>query len=453
MPGEVIKKLREWLKLEVLISSVPDEVAKENAVRPIPKRLLEVPGLVGDIAAWQARQSFRKQPLFDLATGLTATAFCSRNLYLVDSWNTPLQPYFLLSAPTAGGKGSSMKSLFELARRAGVGSYVYRGFQSYHAMLDGLVASPHMGLLLWDECARKLRTASKAQGGMDYQMITYFLELYGDAGRIAPGIPGRKQAIDVLEYPFFLILAATQPSQLLEVLSDADLQLGLVNRFILLDAGDQVSEINEHRDDTFPSALERRLKEFAAITRPSSFSRPFLPVHFADTVVYSRLKAFIENCDTESARGGNAEIWGRTAQNAIICAGTVAIGLSPKRPTITREIADWAIEFMTYSTQSWGARVERTAARTVSEKSSKYVEMLIREARKFYHRARSEKEKQHVSRGVMPKPMLYRIARHLRGRELDEVLSALIEADLIAAGEVDGRECYWPKGGSDPAAR
>lgn len=452
MPGEVIKKLRDWLKLELIISGVPEEVIEDPGTmrKPLPPHLLRVPGLVGEVAKWQSRQSFLQQPLFDLATGLAATAFCSRNLYLVDAWDTPLQPYFLLSAPTAAGKGSSMTSLFEIARRAGLGPNVFRGFQSYHAMLDGLATTPSMGLLLWDECARKLRSAARSQGGMDYQMITYFLQLYGDAARVVPGIPGRKQSIEMLQYPFFLIFAAAQPSQLLEVLSDADLQLGLVNRFILLDAGDRVPEINQNRDDTFPSSLEKRLREFASIPRPQR-TKPFMPIHFENTAVYRRLSDFVDICRTEAARGGNSEIWGRTAQNAIICAGIVAVGLSARKPIITKEIADWAIEFLNYSTQSWGGRVEQTGARTSSERSSKYIELVIRRARDYYHRARSSFEKQNTSRGIMPKPMLYRIARHLRGRELDEVIGALVEADLIAVGEVDGRECYWPKGPAEPS--
>lgn len=454
MPGEIVKKMREWLKLEVVISGVPDHIEERDTSlsRPFPKHLLAVPGLVGEVAKWQSRQSFLKQPIFDLATGLAAVAFCSRNMYLVDAWDTPLQPYFLLSAPTAAGKGSSMTSLFEIARRADIGQHVFRGFQSYHAMLDGLAAPPHLGLLLWDECARKLRSAARQQGGMDYQMITYFLQLYGDAARVVPGIPGRKQAIDMLEYPFFLIFAAAQPSQLLDVLSDADLQLGLVNRFILLDAGDKVPDINENRDDTFPTILEKRLKEFATIQRPTNTRKPFLPIRFESTVVYRRLADFVDTCRVEAARGGNGEIWGRSAQNAIICAGIVAIGLATKRPVITKEIADWAIEFLTHSTNSWGGRVEQTGARSIPEKSSKYVEMVIRRCRDYFHRAKGDKEQLHVSRGIMPKPLLYRIARHLRGRELDEVLGALVEADLIAVGEVDGRECYWPKDGNHPAS-
>jgi hypothetical protein len=452
MPGEVIKKLRDWLKLEVLITGVPEEVVDDdpNPLRkPLPPRLLSVPGLVGEIARWQARQSFLKQPLFDLATGLAAVAFCSRNLYLVDAWDTPLQPYFLLSAPTAAGKGSSQDSLFEIAYRAGLGQNVFQGFQSYHAMLDRLSEEPSLGLLLWDECARKLRSASRSQAGMDYQMITYFLQLYGKGAKIVAGTPGRKQNIQTLKHPFFLIFAAAQPTQLLEVLSDADLQLGLVNRFILLDAGDKVPAVNENRDDTFPSALEKKIKEFTSIARPQNARKPFIPIRFENTAVYRRLADFVDVCRAEAARGGNSEIWGRTAQNAIICAGIVAIGLSAKRPIISKEIADWAVEFLTYSTQSWGGRVEQTGARTINERSSKYVEMVIRRARDYFTRARSEHERHSTSRGIMPKPMLYRLARHMRGRELDETIGALVEADLIAVGEVDGRECYWPKGGSD----
>lgn len=447
MPGSHLAKIKEWMRFNTdEQSEVPDyvEIEVDGNAPKLDMSLLRVPGLVGDLAKWASRTSFTKQPLFDLCVGLMTVAFCSRNRYVVGgNWDTPLQPYFLCLAPTAAGKDSARNAIFNCVKRNGLGEVVFQGFQSYHAMLD-LMAQRRMALWMWDEAARKLQTASRSQGGADYQVLTYLLELYGKAASSVPGLPGRKQAVPPLEHPFFCVFAAAQPSQLMEAITESDVSFGLINRFILLDAGDQMAEPNDSRDGTFPAKIEHALQRLAKV-KPDRTSE-FVRIPFESWNAALAFEDFAYVCREKAARGGGYEMWGRSNQNALIVAGIVAVGVDPLRPVITEQIAQWAIKFASWCSERWTFRVEQSASRTLVERGSKQVERVIWGVKSLRHRAQGRPiELELIDRGIVPRSFLTRLTRHLRGRELDDVLTNLIQSDLIASGEINGHTCYWAK--------
>src|SRR5690606_17944947 len=129
-------------------------------------------------------------------------------------WATPLQPYFMLLAPTAGGKGSALDSVYQFSAYAKLGDCVFQGFQSYYALLDKLGESPNMACWLWDEAARRLKS-TRNPSSFDYQVVTWLLALYGRANSVVPAFPGRKTEIPSLERPWLALFAAAQPEQLI----------------------------------------------------------------------------------------------------------------------------------------------------------------------------------------------------------------------------------------------
>lgn len=447
MPGQDLQILRKLLGLDKGSDNTetpPDMVNIIEEVKIKPE-LLEVPGLVGQIAEWSATRNFVKQPLFDIAVGLISVAMASKNKYLVDFWETPLQPYILALAPTASGKDSTMTAIFDVMKRLSLDSCVFQGFQSYHAMLDRLSEPPNCAVWLWDEAARKLRSACKAQGGQDFQILTYLLSLYGKANASIAGMPGRKASIKATEHPFLAVIAAAQPAQLVDAITESDVSLGLVNRFILLDAGEKLPRSNPGRQNIFPARIEDALKDYDKVKRPNG--NDFVMIPFETNEAFRIFSDFNEYCRENSVKGGGWEMWGRSNQNALICAGLVAVGINPKRPKITEKIANWAVQFITWCSERWSTRVEQSSSRSIVEVNSKYVQRIIVTVRHLKHRCGNRKnEIQLVDRGITPRSMLVRLCRHIRGKDLDDVLSQLVIADVICSGEVDDTECYWPKG-------
>jgi hypothetical protein len=441
---EDLKQVRKWLTVAKLEEEAP---IKKVEIKPdtvqIPPELLDVPGLVGDLMRWASRTSYTKQPLFALGAALTCMAMVSANRYLVESFDTPLQPFFMMLGPTSSGKDSAKDTVVEFCRRAKLERHLFSGFQSYHALLDVLGDAPNMGCWLWDEAARKLKTAGRASAGQDHQILTWTLDLYGKGRSIMQGLPGRKQSIKAIEHPFLVILAAAQPLQMIEAITVADVSTGLINRFILLDAGDSVPTDNYDRDSIFPSALESKIAEYHKVMPPKGKS--FVKVGWESTKVFSRFRDFSTQCREFSGRqGGSGEVWGRSNQNALILAGLVAIGVDPHKPRITDEIAEWAIKFMEWSSTRWEVRMDDSASRSMIETNSKTIERIIRNPRAFLSKARPS-EVPAIRRGLTPKSMLYRLNRNLKARDLEDTLAQLVESDVIGGGESHGVDVYWMK--------
>jgi hypothetical protein len=449
LPGPVIESLKRWLTRSLDQSTAPLKVSvnKEKKETTLPDFLFtKIPGLVGDIAEWSSKMSFLKQPVFDLAVGLMCTALATTNKYLIDVHETPLQPYFMLLAPTAGGKDSALDCVFRFAKNVGLGDYIFQGFQSYHSMLDRLGTAPNMACWLWDEAARKLKSSGRSAGSPEYAVMTWLLSLYGRAASASPGVPGRHQAINAIEHPFLTVMATAQPQQLMEAVTETDISTGLLNRFVLFDVGDLFPEANLERSSVFPAKLEEQVKRMKAVELPSGPS-PFIRVRMENTETWAKFRDF----DTESRENafhteGGGEMWGRSNQNAMIIAGIVAVGINPRRPMITEDIANWALELSRWSSQRWSMRVDESGSRTVVERRSKNVERLIRAAARYIHRTRSQKYRKVMERGLMPRGVLTQLTRHLTLKDLDDILNQLTISDLIATGEVDGIEVFWPKG-------
>lgn len=445
MPGLDLQNLKRYLNIgNVMPDNIeaPDSIAAEP-VGKINPRLLEVPGLVGDLAKWAATRSFVKQPIFNVAVGLMGVALATKNKYRIATLNTPLQPYMMCVAPTAGGKESALDSVYYLARKVGLKDFTFRQSQSYHAMLDLITRPPHCTLWLWDECARYMKSAARSMGSPEYAVLTHMISLYGKATSMSPGMPARKNAIPTLDYPFFCVMASAQPEQLLDAVSHTDMATGLVNRFLLFDAGENFARDNEERQDLFPTAIENRLLEFNKLKVPEG---EFIDIQYETHEAWEILNDFKTFArETASKLDKGAETWGRAQQNALILAGIVAVGCDYKRPRISAEVAQWAVEFSMWSVERWLVRIEQSSSRSFTERNSKYIERIIRNPRALRHEAIDNKERGLVDRGVCPRSFLSRKCRHMQRREMDEVLTSLILGELICMSEIDDRECYWPR--------
>lgn len=446
--GEDLRLVKSWLRAtkdyEVVQTGFkPKFVLKEQENI---EALLQVPGIVGEIAAWSSRRAYLKQPMFDLSVGLMCTALLTMNRFVVDGWETPLQPYFMLLAPTAGGKESALESVYQFARKIGLGEYAFQGFQSYHALLDKLGTPPNVAVLLWDEAARKMRAANRSQGGQDFAIMTWLLQLYGRANSSSPGIPGRHNAIQAIDQPFFLTMAASQPQQMLEAITDSDIAQGFPNRFVLFDSGDRVPDANLNRSNIFPSKFEDFYKTVKGLGTPTNGAGPFRKIKFDSTGTWNSFRDFDYESRKAAFQTDVSGLHGRANQNALILAGLVAVGVNPKQPIITESIAAWAMRLVRWSTEHWRRRVEESSSRSIVEQRSKTVERYIRHVREFAHRARTDKKtSKFMVEGYLPRSMLTRLCRHITARDLEDVIQQLIVADIIATGEVNDTEVFWCK--------
>lgn len=455
LSSSIVQALRKWASDAIPASVIKEGSSEDDEIKihpftipPMPPELLQVPGLVGDIREWCSRQAYLQQPALDLAAALMCVALTSMNKFVIDQWDTPLQPYFMILAPTSAGKGAALRSVAKFARHVNLHTHVYEGFQSFFALFDTLAEAPHLACWLWDEAARHLSSA-RSTGSADYSTLSHIINLYGRAQDDVMGQPGRRQSIPALDNPFLTVFAAAQPDALIESLSVSALNTGFVNRIVLFDSGDDVPPVNANRDKMFPSALKKK-----AIALRESEMRGGDPirVRFNDTKTYSLFQSFDEFSRHQSnliSGSGENELWGRANQNALIIAGVVAIGIDSRRPKITQEIANWSIKLVRWSITCWIARIGLNVSRSAHERASKLIERYLREVRKYPHRTRpgEVKFRQLMSRGLMPAQMLVRLCRQYNKREIDGIVEQLIDAELVGKGIDDDSDAtvYWVK--------
>lgn len=445
IPAKALAKIRAWLKAKgeesgesSTVDGLPTIVKNGgDQYEPLPKDLYDVDGVLAQIMRWSAQCSHVKQPLFDLATAFFCTALSSQNKYVVGAWNTPLQPYFMLLAPTSGGKDSALNSVYEYARGRGLEERVVSGLQSWYALVDKLSQPPHVVAWTWDEAARKLQSAGRS-ASPEHSVITWMLQAYGKANKSTPAIPGRNVNIPAIEHPFLITMAAAQPKALVQAASSSDLTTGTLNRFILFDAGGGGS-LNHQRDFSLRSVGKAWMQQIREA------GEDFYRIDMG-TNTYKSMVAFADECHREATSEKNdyTSMWGRAHQNALILAGLLAISRDPQRPKITSADADWAVRFVRWSVGRWLALLGGNVSQDHMDAKFLRVERHIRNVRQLVHRARTERERKFAEAGFMHHSFLVRLCR-LDQRTFEAAIQMLTDGGVIGEGEKDDQRVYWAK--------
>ncbi len=437
----VIAALRRWTesgKAEGKVVLAPPNLKPSPGKLVFDASLLEVPGLIGEASEWAYRQSYKDQPIFGLAAGIMCTAMATCNHYVVQHWKTPLQPYLMVTAPTGGGKDAVLRAIAMFSKRLGLDDVVFRGFQSYYAMLD-VIVEEGMACWLWDEAARFMAGARKTNSP-DYTILSHIISLFGAANTNVPGTPGRRQSIPALEYPFLTVLATAQPEQLMEALTSVASETGFVNRFILFDTGTEYRPRNLHRSTVFPSAISKHAKQLRDHVPADG---QFTEVRFADNRTYSTFEKFEE---TSGRRTGAGQFsWARANQNALILAGLAAVGVDARRPVIDIYLCKWAIDLVTWSNNCWEAKVSTTASgESYTEKDSFKIERIINNPQKYVNQSGSDNQRMALKNGFTPKSVITRNTRGLDPRRRTQILDDLHESGLVGSAEKYNQIVYYP---------
>lgn len=442
-----ITLLKQWLGMYKTLEMSSNPLKISRRIKPenfIDKTssLLEVGGMVKTISDWASKRGHVIQPLFNLSVGLMSVAFLTQNKYVVDSWDTPLQPYFMLSSRTGGGKENAIDSVYYLMRQLNLHEAAFSGFQSYHSMLDKLAVPPNAAIWLWDEAARRLKAATRSVTGPDHQVMTWVTSLFGKANSCVPGSTARKMVIPPIDRPFLTIMAAAQPIQLVEALSGDEIDTGFVNRFILFDVGDKPPVSNNARSNLFPSKI---LDFYEKIQHARhAHDEEFIKIGFENSTAYNIFTSFDEEARVYAHEDNAATMWGRANQQALILAGIMAVGMNPNRPIITEDVGYWATKFMRWAIACWIYRIHTASSSSIVEKRSKRVERAIRGAGKLPKlKSYGKKNSAILKNNLMPRSILTGMFRDMRPSELDDVLLQLQQAEIINVGETQGSEVYY----------
>lgn len=442
MSMPVIAALKRWTtagKMEGRLIMEPPKLRVEPTKLTFDDSLLEVPGLVGEITKWANRESFIDQPIFGLASGITCTALATCNNYIVQGWDTPLQPYLMVTSPTGGGKDTVLRSVSKFGKKLGLEDIIIQNFQSYYAMLD-MLGEEGIGCWLWDEAARYMASAKKASSP-DFQVLSHVISLYGAANKFVPGAPGRRQAIPPLDHPFLVVLATAQPDMLMDALTSTAQETGFVNRFILFDTGVEYHGVNQRRSHIFPSSIAKHAR---LLRDHEPQDGDFTEVKFTDTRTYTAFQEFEENSRRRAMSGQHT--WSRANQNALLLAAIAAVGVDAQRPVIDLNLCKWAIQLVSWSNDCWDEKLRMTAASdSYAEKDSFKIERIINSPHKYAsQKANSAPQRVLLKQGFTPQSVVTRNTRGLDPRRRTQILDDLHESGLIGSTEKNDQIVYFP---------
>lgn len=410
------------------IMTIPDDIFEELATYPLIKGIMD----------YTLASSYRPNPTVALSVALTCVATLSQNSFLVEHFNTPLSPYFLLLGATSTGKDSVEKAVNDICDAARLpDDGIHRPPQSSNALWQRLNASPHL-TVIHDELSTYLEVNKRnaiAQG-----IFNTYTDLFAKGDSIIKPQEGMKATIQKVNNPFFIFYGIGQPEIFVQSIQKNHLTSGLLNRFILFDLGSSKSE-RRHRDEAIlrePSRkLQGKLRTFCRDAQNNFMKdKEFIPfTKGARQVFYD----FEDWCSEQGEEGELIQqLYARGAQLALMIAGILALAKDHESPIISKRVMVLATKILKVSMYNADIRFVENVADNDFEALNNRIKKILRSPIKFSTRkSLTNTQRTHLKRGVVSRSALARlIGGSITVRQLDMALETLLEAEHIRACEM-----------------
>ena len=333
--------------------------------------------------------------------------------------------YGLLIAPSGSGKDfiqSCIKMVLQddpdLMKILGAAT-----FTSEAALRNHLMEHPNR-LSIMDEFGNKLERGQGKNAGTDRQVFETCKSLYSEVrtstlGRAYAPTHGTKIEKDVrtttILNPSLSIIGMSTPHQFVSSITPSDVEGGLINRFLIIDA--EFEEVIDNMDFEFeaPDWLVRHCKEIvtqggrlaslgdiADISQTYSQKPNPMPVMVANGVkeFWSKYRIELRKKYMKDFTLGNLSV--RWVENSIrICVGMAAFS-NPKSPVITMKMAKWAVAFV----QAHGLRMAKLMDRyATKDHKERTMNEIVECLRKYGSKglSKSDMNKVRPFRGMMVK--------------------------------------------------
>lgn len=389
-----------------------------------PRHLLDVPGLLGQLAAHINATSIKPQPILALGASIAAVATIIGRKVKAE---TGLRPnvYVLGVADTGSGKERAREAIRELFTAAGVDSMVGFDDMASDAGIVSAVSEAPSCLFLLDEVGRMLAQLSskRAPPHLANQVSTY-LRLYSASNGVyyGKGYANRQQQLSINQ-PNLCIYGTTVPGSLYASMTSEQVSDGFLSRFMIFESEDPDPMIVDALPRQIPESLVDGFKAWASVRGGN-----LTDINPAPKTVPTTDNARSTWRDLESdMRAKRAElrvsgdgaglftrVWALAIKLSLIRACGVCIG----DPEITEGDAVWGSELARYLTLSMHTKIARHVSDNEKQALFKRVLDVVRKGNGI---SRSE---------------LIRRTQWLDKRERESILSDLIESGQVAKEEL-----------------
>lgn len=400
-------------------------------VGALPPHLLECPGLVGDLAAWMGRTAQRPLPAINLLTSLALVATAGGRKFAGPT-EAGLVIYGLGLAGTGSGKAHPIRAAQHILNVAGLSRMQAPSvWMSGSALLQHVHREP-VCVSFADEVAEFFaKLNGNKSSSHERQVSTNLRELYGvNWGSYVPPAwaqSGTRSELRPIQAPSYSFIGYSVPEAVWEALQGSDIINGFLNRFLLVtDKGDAPEQDPDESVFDVPETLVQDVRDLANIGGPLATAtcygdrtlEPLVRVPWADGKggrAHTLFKELRRHCQTHP---DGEKLMKRTAEIAVRLATVRAIGMNGERAAVTVEDMDWARGVALWSAGRMIADAEAFMSESEWQQKSLFVLRIIREA----------------PGKVMTRTAIYRRVNHrFPSRDLDAILSALIEAGQVVA--------------------
>lgn len=351
---------------------VPEAVAAPpRAVVPMPKDgdYTLPPGLVGEIASYIYSSAVRPSQEVALLYAIGFLAGLVGRSYNISS--TGLNMYLLLVAKTGVGKDDGPKGIERIMAAVRPSTPVADdfigpgAFASGQALIRVLDARPCFVSLL-GEFGLTLQQLNDPRAPAAVVMLRrVLLDLYMKSGwqnvLRSTAYSDSEKNTKTIHAPSVTFVGDTTPETFYDGLSNTDISDGLIPRLHILEAATTRPKRNRSAGHLPSAALVNKVGDVVAMAVTMANNNANAAIQ-CEPDALALLDAFDEECDNHmraAFTSGETQLWNRAHLKALRLAGLLAVGCNPHAPTVTVELATWAITFTRRGTMSVLDRFER----------------------------------------------------------------------------------------------
>jgi hypothetical protein len=368
-------------------AGIPDEPPE------FPLELLEVPGLVGELAGYLNRTARYPQPILTLGAAIAGAATLMGRKVCTES-NLRTNIYILGVAESGAGKEHARQALRTVFDAAGAFRRVsVEGLASDAALNTALVAVPS-SLFLLDEIGRFLAVVSDARASSHQsEIITQLLKIYSAAaGPYCGKVYADADRAQVVQQPNLSIYGTTVPSAFYAALTTSQIEDGFLSRLLVFESPDPDPEPRDVLTEPPSVSLIEQCEWWERAPEQNdptqgnvdAMLRPSPRIVGPDSAARVQLNRFEREMRVrrQELRKANlpASLYVRTAANAQKLALISACGVDPEHPVITAADANWGCALALHLADRMAWRILAHVAENITERNVKRVAGLIRDA-------------------------------------------------------------------------
>lgn len=384
---------------------------------PFPEDLLDVPGFIGEVIAYNLRTATKPQPVLALAGAIALQAVLAGRK-VRDERGNRTNIYCVGLAGSGAGKDHARKVNKNVLFMAGLDALDGCEDLASDAGLISAVEQEPAILFQMDEFGRFLRTiADPRKCPHLFNVVSALMKLYSSADTVFKGKAYANASMNkCIDQPCVSLHGTTVPQHFWAALTPESLADGFVARLSIFQGAGSVRR-QRTPAEAVPASILTTARWWGNFSPGGNLQREHpqpvvVPATEEANAVFDELA---ETVDAESRHGEiAAAVWARCEEKACRLALAYACSKNRENPVIDGDAATWACRLSVYMTQLVMFKADDWVAENVFDSQQKRVLRIIRDAG-----------------GSMTRSALCRKTQYLNRRERSELIANLVETGAL----------------------